>query len=68
MPTLPRGDDISKYEVYERYDATAGYMKQFWLSSSPASENPGGSPTASCFENTAHRYTFNATLAWDDTV
>lgn len=46
---FPRGDDISKYEVYERYDATAGYMKQFcpW-SSSPASRTPGGLPTASC--------------------
>ena len=27
---FPRGDDIRKYQIYERYDATAGYKKQFW--------------------------------------
>ena len=63
---FPRGDDISKYEVYERYDATAGYMKQFWpLEFITGVENPWWITNRELFENTAHRYTFNATLKWD---
>ncbi len=63
---FPRGDDISKYEVYERYDATAGYMKQFWpLEFITGVENPWWVTNRQLFENTAHRYSFNATLKWD---
>ncbi len=65
---FPRGDEISKYQVYERYDATAGYMKQFWpLEFLNGVENPWWVTNRELFENTAQRYSFNATLKWDVT-
>ena len=71
LPALylfPRGDDIRKYQIYERYDATAGYMKQFWdLSFLDGTENPYWEVNRELFENTAQRYTFNATLKYDIT-
>ena len=63
---FPRGDDIRKYQIYERYDATAGYKKQFWpLEFITGVENPWWVVNRQLFENTASRYTFNATLKWD---
>ena len=65
---FPRGDDIRKYQIYERYDATAGYMKQFWpLEFLTGVENPYWVTNRELFENTAHRYTFNGTMKWDIT-
>lgn len=65
---FPRGDDIRKYQIYERYDANAGYMKQFWpLEFINGVENPYWETNRELFENTAHRYTLNGTLKWDIT-
>jgi len=65
---FPRGGDFSKYQVYERYDQSAGYMKQFWdLSFLDGTENPYWEVNRELFENTAQRYTFNATLKYDIT-
>lgn len=63
---FPRGDDIRKYQIYERYDATVGYKKQFWpLEFITGVENPWWTTNRELFENTTQRYTFNATLKWD---
>lgn len=52
--------------MYERYDQAAGYMKQFWdLSFIDGTENPYWEVNRELFENTAQRYTFNATLKYD---
>lgn len=65
---FPRGDDIRKYQVYERYDAAAGYNKQFWpLEYMNGVENPYWVTNRQLFENTMQRYTFNATMKWDVT-
>lgn len=65
---FPRGDDISKYQIYERYDATAQYMRQFWpLEFINGVENPYWEVNRELFENTAHRYTLNGTLRWQIT-
>ncbi|MGM9752954.1 MAG: SusC/RagA family TonB-linked outer membrane protein [Candidatus Cryptobacteroides sp.] len=63
---FPRGDDISKYQVFERYDASAGYYKQFWpLEFVNGVENPYWEINRELFENTAERYTLSGTLKWD---
>lgn len=65
---FPRGDDITKYQIYERYDANAGYMRQFWpLEFVDGVENPYWETNRELFENTAHRYTLTGTLKWDIT-
>ena len=65
---FPRGDDISKYKIYERYDAGAGYMKQFWpLEFVNGVENPYWEINRELFENTSHRYTITGTLKWNIT-
>ena len=65
---FPRGDDITKYQIYERYDANAGYMKQFWpLEFVDGVENPYWETNRELFENTAHRYTLSGTLKWNIT-
>lgn len=65
---FPRGADFSKYQVYERYDPIAGYMKQFWdLSFLEGVENPYWETNRELFENTAQRYMINGTLKWDIT-
>ncbi|WP_418991070.1 SusC/RagA family TonB-linked outer membrane protein [Alistipes sp.] len=65
---FPVGDDIRKYQVYERYDNAAGYNKQFWpLEYMNGVENPYWVTNRQLFENTMQRYTFNATMKWDVT-
>ncbi|MGM9737383.1 MAG: SusC/RagA family TonB-linked outer membrane protein [Candidatus Cryptobacteroides sp.] len=65
---FPRGDDISKYKIYERYDTGAGYMKQFWpLEFVNGVENPYWEINRELFENTSHRYTLTGTLKWNIT-
>ena len=65
---FPRGDDITKYQIFERYDANAGYMKQFWpLEFIDGVENPYWETKRELFENTAHRYTISGTLKWNIT-
>jgi len=65
---FPRGEDIEKYKIYERYDANAGYMSQFWnLNFIDGVQNPYWEVNRNLFENTAHRYTLNGTLRWQIT-
>lgn len=65
---FPRGDDIYKYQIYERYDANSGYSKQFWpLEFIDGVENPYWEINRELFENTAHRYTLSGTLKWNVT-
>lgn len=64
---FPRGDDISKYQVYERYNSD-GYSEQFWgLEFINGVENPYWIVNRQLFENTAHRSTINATMRWSIT-
>lgn len=63
---FPRGDDIRKYQVYERYNPNLGYSEQFWgLEFINGVENPYWVVNREIFENTSNRYTFHATLKWD---
>ena len=63
---FPRGDDISKYQLYERYNPSLGYSEQFWgLEFINGVENPYWVVNREIFENNMQRYTFNATLKWD---
>ena len=63
---FPRGEDIRKYQVYERYNANLGYSEQFWgLEFINGVENPYWVTNRELFENNMQRYTFNATLKWD---
>ncbi len=65
---FPRGDEISKYQVYERYNPNLDYNEQFWgLEFLNGVENPYWVTNRELFENTTHRYTFNATVKWDVT-
>ncbi len=62
---FPRGDDISKYQLYERYNPALGYSEQFWgLEFINGVENPYWIVNRELFENVSHRYTFNATLQY----
>lgn len=65
---FPRGDDIRKYQLYERYNAGLGYSEQFWgLQFINGVENPYWITNRELFENNMQRYTFNAALTWDVT-
>ena len=65
---FPRGDDIRKYQLYERYNAGLGYSEQFWgLEFINGVENPYWVTNRELFENNMQRYTFNATLKWNVT-
>ena len=59
---FPRGDDIRKYQIYERYNGKE-YPEQFWgLNFMNGVENPWWITNRQIFENRANRYTFNATM------
>lgn len=63
---FPRGDDIRKYQLYERYNAGLGYSEQFWgLEFINGVENPYWITNREIFENNSQRYTFNVTLKYD---
>lgn len=65
---FPRGDDIRKYQVYERQVSGKDYSQQFWgLEFLNGVENPYWVTNRELFENTSHRYSFNATMKWDVT-
>lgn len=65
---FPRGDDMDRYRIYERYDMAAGYMKQFWpLEFVNGVENPYWEINRELFENTSTRYTMTGTLKWNVT-
>lgn len=65
---FPLGDDIRKYQVYERYNSALGYNEQFWpLEYINGVENPYWITNREKFENTTQRYTFNATMKYDIT-
>ena len=65
---FPRGADITKYQIYERWDPAQGIMAQFWdLNFLDGAQNPYWETNRNLFENTAHRYTLNGTLKWQIT-
>lgn len=65
---FPRGDDIRKYQIYERYDANAGYMRQFWpLQFEDGVENPYWETNRELFENASHRFSVTGSLKWNIT-
>ena len=65
---FPRGADIRKYQIYERWDPAQGVMAQFWdLNFLDGAQNPYWEVNRNLFENTAHRYTMNGTLRWQVT-
>ena len=62
---FPRGADISKYQIYERWDPAQGIMAQFWdLNFLDGAQNPYWETNRNLFE---HRYTLNGTLKWQIT-
>ena len=63
---FPRGNDIRKYQLYERYNPAVGYNEQFWdLEFLNGVENPYWITNRELFENNTQRYTFNATLKYE---
>lgn len=59
---FPRGDDMNKYKVYERYDNELYYDTQFWpyKEQSLGMENPYWIANRENMGNDKSRYTFNA--------
>lgn len=65
---FPRGDSMEKYRIFERYDANAGYMKQFWpFEFIDGVENPYWVTNRELFENLSNRYILSGTLKWNIT-
>lgn len=65
---FPRGNDIRKYEIYERPGSDSRYMEQFWdLEFLKGVENPWWITNRELNENRQHRYSFNATMKFDIT-
>ena len=65
---FPRGNDIRKYEIYERPGSDSRYMEQFWdLEFLKGVENPWWITNRELNENRQHRYSFNATMKLDIT-
>lgn len=59
---FPRGDDIRKYQIYERNNGKE-YAEQFWgLNFMNGVENPWWIANRQIYENNTNRYTFNATM------
>lgn len=64
---FPRGDDFSKYEVYERYNAERNFKTQFWPYGNQGlgMQNPFWITNREKFQNKTDRYSFSATLKYD---
>ena len=63
---FPRGNDISKYQIYERPGVNG--MEQFWgLEFLNGVENPWWIANRQLYENNTNRFMFNATLTYDVT-
>lgn len=63
---FPRGDDMSKYKVYERYNAERNFKTQFWPYGEQdlAMENPYWITNREHFGNDKQRYMFTANLRY----
>lgn len=57
---FPRGDEIDKYKIYERYDEARGFKTQYWPeiygNRGLAIENPWWTVNRKLFENEQQRY------------
>lgn len=63
---LPRDEDIAKYQLYERYDATRNFKTQFWPYGSQgyAMQNPYWIVNRDINTNQTSRYLLNATAKY----
>lgn len=61
---FPRGDDINKYRVYERYNPERGFKTQYWEYGVQdlSMQNPFWIMNRETFENTKNRYILTGTL------
>lgn len=64
---FPRGDDMSKYVLYERYDAERGFPTQFWpyQEQGLGMQNPYWIVNRENFHNDNQRYMFTGSLKYD---
>jgi TonB-linked SusC/RagA family outer membrane protein len=64
---FPRGDDIRKYQVYERYDPTRNFKTQFWPFGDLGfqMQNPYWITNRDFFNNDKKRYVFSTGLKYN---
>ncbi len=64
---FPRGDDISKYENYERYNPSRNFKTQFWPYGDQGlqMQNPYWIINRDMFNNNKERYLMSASLRYD---
>lgn len=64
---FPRGDDIEKYKIYERYDATRNFKTQFWPYGDEGfqMQNPYWIINRDFFINHKDRYVVNAAAKYN---
>lgn len=64
---FPRGDDINKYKVYERYNPERNFKTQFWPYEAQGlgMENPYWTVNRKSLANKNQRYMFTGTLKYD---
>lgn len=64
---FPRGDDMSKYKVFERYNSERNFKTQFWPYGNQglAMENPYWITNRENFNNVKHRYMLSAALRYE---
>ncbi|HEY4064724.1 MAG TPA: SusC/RagA family TonB-linked outer membrane protein [Puia sp.] len=64
---FPRGDDIRKYQVYERYDPARNFKTQFWPFGDEGfqMQNPYWIVNRDFFNNDKKRYVFSAGLKYN---
>ncbi len=64
---FPRGDDIRKYQIYERYDPTRNFKTQFWPFGDEGfqMQNPYWIVNRDNFNNDKKRYVLSAGLKYD---
>lgn len=63
---FPRGDDIEKYKLYERYNPERGFKTQYWEYGVQdlSMQNPFWIMNRERFENVKERYIFSGTLRY----
>ncbi|WP_223225948.1 MULTISPECIES: TonB-dependent receptor [Bacteroides] len=63
---FPRGDDIEKYKLYERYNPERGFKTQYWEYGVQdlSMQNPFWIMNRERFENVKDRYIFSGTLRY----
>jgi len=64
---FPRGDDMEKYKVYERYNAERNFKTQFWPYENQGlgMQNPYWIANKEQFKNKTDRYSLTASLKYD---